>query len=101
MRCHLANAKKTIVATAILHNLCVKWRDDMAENEEDPLEANLGFDNEEVADDAAVGANRPVDHQYRIVADYADEATIRQRGHILRDRLCEEMPDRRRREDLA
>ena len=84
IHCFHPNAKKTIYATGVLHNLSILW------NDEDPDEDYVdGID------------ELPDVEEYIVDEDDADIGTIRERGQILRDNLCARMPEKMRREHVA
>lgn len=82
LRCHYENAKKTIVATAVLHNISILWNDAMPEDEPEVPEV-------------------PDDEQFVVVEDRTEPHLVRQRGQAIRDQLCAEMPPRGRCECVA
>jgi hypothetical protein len=78
----------------VLHNLSILWNDDALEND-DAVENDDANENE----DALLNDDEePALDQYVIVEDRAEPGIIRQRGKELRDKLCNEMPGRLRRE---
>ena len=81
LRCHYQNAKDTIIATAILHNLAILWGDRL------PPDDEQGHPEEGQA-------------QYVIEDNDATANIILQRGFERRDMLCEftnrHAPERRR-----
>lgn len=79
MRCHYENAKKIIIATAVLHNIGILLSDDWDDDDEEDHEP----------------ADLP---EYVIVEDHVGNNTIRERGQIVRETLCRTMPPRGRRE---
>jgi len=81
LRCHHKRARKTIIATAVLHNLGYLWNDELVD------------DDGEQAD-----AQPPPPPAYEVVDDVVDPEVIRERGKTVRDTLKARMPPRRPRE---
>jgi hypothetical protein len=70
-----ARARKVVIATAILHNILILWR-------------------EEAADDDIIPTPRTEvpGEDYEIIGDDAEPAVIRAHGQIFRDQLRMNMP---------
>ena len=77
LRNDLDFAKKTIVATAVLHNISILWADGLPPGEERPVEQEV--------------PEHPED-QF-IIEDETGTEAVRARGQALRDMLTENMPE--------
>jgi hypothetical protein len=84
MRNKVAFAQKVVIATAVLHNLAVRWEDQVPEDETDKQEEEE--EEEEVEDDA--------DDEAKLLLERTSEASLREKGERLRDQLREAMMPR-------
>jgi hypothetical protein len=73
MRCHVAFAKKVILATAILLNIAILWNDPEFE------------DDDHHEDDQ---------EEYVVIEDNSSNEAVRVAGQNLRNELCNAMPRR-------
>lgn len=76
LRCEHSRARKIAIATAILHNISILWKD----------EEILGEEDEDVNDED-MGPQVPVLQDVEIVEDDAEPAIVRARGQAVRDNL--------------
>jgi hypothetical protein len=84
LRCHVDLARKVVYATAVLHNLAIRWADEEVEEDLD----DGGVDNDEPADPAGDAAEDDAGP----VGNDAGPALVRARGQTKRDWLRMRMP---------
>ena len=88
---HYHKAKKTIIATAVLHNLSIHWNDQVPDDEVSDVEN--GIDNLHIQDQLG--------NQYYIEEDQAELKSSENMARFFGDTLCNSVPERRRREGIV
>ena len=88
---HYYKAKKTIIATAVLHNLSIHWNDQVPDDKVSDVEN--GIDNLHIQDQFG--------NQYYIEEDQAELKSSENMARFFGDTLCNSVPERRRREGIV
>ena len=87
LRSHYNNSLEVIMATAVLHNISVLWKEPLPENNHPDLDNVIPpeFRNDRVG-------------QVQVIDAVNDRAAVRGEGEIVRDRIRANMPPPSRRE---